>query len=93
MLAAVAALKELLQNIPARHRAKVYSTIGVLSSVATLAVLVLANHELLGVDVPSRWMAIATGASALLSALARANTDTKPAGGPDNHGTPFGGGH
>ncbi len=69
----VAALVALLQYLPAAQRRRVYDAAGVLSALLTVVVLAFANADVFGVEVPSRWLAILTGATLLLTSLARAN--------------------
>lgn len=71
----VTALGDLLRQVPTRYRARVYKAVAVLGSLATLALLLFANGDLIGIDLPDRWTAVGTAVATVLAALAKANTD------------------
>lgn len=71
----VATVGDLLRLVPVKYRARVYEGFAFVAGFATLAVLLFSNGDLIGVDFPSRWTAIATGIAAIFGALAAANTD------------------
>lgn len=77
----VSALSDLLRQVPARYRARVYKAVAILGALATLALLLFANGDLIGLDLPDRWTAVGTAVATLLAALAHANTDA--GGDPD----------
>lgn len=79
---ALQAARVLLEQVPARWRARVYSTAATLAAAGTLLILALPQVELLaGVDVPDRPVAAFTAAVALLGALARTHTPAPPRAG------------
>lgn len=68
------AVGDLLRLVPTKWRGRVYATIAVLAGLATVAVLVLPFLPSLGIELPSRWVAILTGVAAFFGALAKSNT-------------------
>lgn len=75
------ALQTIMTAIPASVRKVVYKTSKIVAAVLTLVLLILPSFQTVaGVMIPDsdRWIAIATGALALLAHLADSNTITDP---------------
>lgn len=75
------ALQTILTAIPAKVRKVIYKTTKIVAAALTLALLILPGFEdVAGVFFPDsdRWIAIATGALALLGHLADSNTIADP---------------
>ena len=71
----ITALVDLLERVPAKHRARIYQWAATLAAVLTVLVLLAANAPLLfGVEVPPRPVAILTAWTTLIAALAKVNT-------------------